>query len=436
MIVTKFGGTSMANAIQFQKIKSIIDENPERRVVVVSAPGKRMKDDVKITDLLYTLYMHLQYGVPYDDIWKMIEDRYFSIQNDLQLKTGVTEDLKQIKSELSKNINKNYLISRGEFLAAKLMSEFLGFAFVDSKDLIRFSYDGSVDQEATRELMKVLQNDFGRYVVPGFYGSYANGEICLFSRGGSDITGSYLTSCLGASIYENWTDVPGVLTADPRIVTDPKTVPSITYAELRELSYMGANVLHEESVAPVEHRNIRINIRNTNEPELQGTFIQDNCDGGTVITGIAGTENFVSFDICKANMSQEIGFVRKVLEIFENFKINIEHMPTGVDTLSVIVSGSSVSNCMYEIISRIEKQLHADVSVRKEIALIAVVGRNMAGKSGVCAKIFESIAAANVNVKMIAQSADESNIIVGLDNKDFKRAIRQLYSAFSVIGWI
>ena len=425
----------MADAKQYRKVAEIVRADPERRVIVVSAPGKRFSGDNKVTDLLYTLYMHLQYGVPYDDIWNMISGRYAEIAEDLGI-TGVKSELDALKAELSKQMDQNYLISRGEFFSAKLLSEYIGFTFLDAKDLIRFSYDGTVDEEETEKRIRSSCDPFGSYVVPGFYGSYSNGDICLFSRGGSDITGAYLTGCLEASLYENWTDVPGVLTADPRIVSGPKTVEQITYAELRELSYMGANVLHEESVAPVESRNIAINIRNTNEPDLPGTTIMDGCEGGKVITGIAGSENFLSFDISKVHMSAEVGFARKVLEIFEDFRVNVDHMPTGVDTLSVIVSASAAAKCMYEIVSRIEKQLRADVVLRKNIALVAIVGRNMSGKKGVSAKIFETLAQADVNVKMIAQSPDEMSIIIGLNNEDFRPAIRELYSAFSECGWI
>lgn len=436
MIVTKFGGTSMANAAQFCKVREIVKSDPSRRAVVVSAPGRRFSGDTKVTDLLYTLYMHLQYDVPYKEIWDMITERYLSIAQDLRLSSMIEGELEAIHAQLCKRIDQNYLISRGEYLAARLMSEFLGFDFVDAKDIIRFSYDGTVNREETERSIQDMGLAHDRIVVPGFYGAYPNGEISLFSRGGSDITGAYLTGGLGAELYENWTDVSGVLAADPRIVDNPKIVPQVTYAELRELSYMGANVLHEESVAPVQDHDLCINIRNTNDPAEAGTMIRGECTGGTVITGITGTRNFVSFDISKAHMANEIGFIRKVLDIFEQFKINIEHLPTGIDTVSVIVSGDSVSRCLYDIVSRIEKNLDARVSVRKGIALIAIVGRNMAGKSGVSAKIFSSLATAEVNVKMIAQSSDEMNIIVGLDNNDYELAVRTLYSSFCECGWI
>ena len=437
MIVTKFGGTSMASAEQFKKVKSIIDANPARQVVVVSAAGKKDSKDIKITDLLYTLHTHLVYGVPYDDIWGMIEGRYLEIARDLGINCDIEADLAKIKGELNKNLDQNYLISRGEYLSARLMSAYLGFDFVDAKDIIRFTYSGTVDMERSEQNAKRAFSSRGGIVVPGFYGSYPNGEICLFSRGGSDITGSYLARFLGARMYENWTDVPGTLTADPRIVDNPKTIAQITYTELRELSYMGANVLHEDSITPVQEKNISINIRNTNEPSCPGTIIKRECnDDSAVITGISGKKDFVSFDILKDHMSTEIGFTRRVLEIFEDYKINVEHIPTGIDSVSVIVSGSSVGSNMYDIVARIEEELGARVRAKKELALIAIVGRNMVGKNGICARIFASLSAVGINIKMIAQPPDETNIIVGVDNSNYQKAIKALYADFEAANWI
>ena len=437
MIVTKFGGTSMASADQFKKVKSIIDGNPARQVVVVSAAGKKNSNDIKITDLLYTLHTHLVYGVPYDDIWGMISGRYIEIKEELGLNCDIEAELAKIKGELNKNLDQNYLISRGEYLSAKLMSAYLGFDFVDAKDIIRFTYSGTVDIERSEQNAKKAFSSRGNIVVPGFYGSYPNGEICLFSRGGSDITGSYLARFLNARIYENWTDVPGTLTADPRIVDNPKTISQITYTELRELSYMGANVLHEDSITPVQEKNISINIRNTNEPSCPGTIIKRECnDDSAVITGISGKKDFVSFDILKDHMSTEIGFTRRVLEIFEDYKINVEHIPTGIDSVSVVVSGTSVGSNMYDIVARIENELGARVRAKKELALIAIVGRNMVGKSGICARIFASLSAVGINIKMIAQPPDETNIIVGVDNNNYKKAIKALYEDFEKANWI
>ena len=427
----------MASAEQFKKVKSIIDENPARQVVVVSAAGKKNSNDIKITDLLYTLHTHLVYGVPYDDIWGMISGRYIEIKEELGLDCDIETELNKIKGELNKNLDQNYLISRGEYLSAKLMSAYLGFDFVDAKDVIRFTYSGTVDMERSEQNAKKAFSRRGNIVVPGFYGSYPNGEICLFSRGGSDITGSYLARFLNARIYENWTDVPGTLTADPRIVDNPKTISQITYTELRELSYMGANVLHEDSITPVQEKNISINIRNTNEPSCPGTIIKRECnDDSAVITGISGKKDFVSFDILKDHMSTEIGFTRRVLEIFEDYKINVEHIPTGIDSVSVVVSGTSVGSNMYDIVARIESELGAKVRAKKELALIAIVGRNMVGKNGICAKIFASLSAVGINIKMIAQPPDETNIIVGVDNNNYQKAIKALYKDFEEADWI
>ena len=437
MIVTKFGGTSMASAEQFRKVKSIIDENPARQVVVVSAAGKKNSSDIKITDLLYTLHTHLIYGVPYDDIWGMISGRYIEIKEELGLDCDIEAELAKIKGELNKNLDQNYLISRGEYLSAKLMSAYLGFDFVDAKDIIRFTYSGTVDMERSEQNAKKAFSRRGNIVVPGFYGSYPNGEICLFSRGGSDITGSYLARFLNARVYENWTDVPGTLTADPRIVDNPKTISQITYTELRELSYMGANVLHEDSITPVQEKNISINIRNTNEPSCPGTIIKRECnDDSALITGISGKKDFVSFDILKDHMSTEIGFTRRVLGIFEDYKINVEHIPTGIDSVSVIVSGSSVGSNMYDIVARIEEELGAKVRAKKELALIAIVGRNMVGKNGICARVFASLSAVGINIKMIAQPPDETNIIVGVDNSNYQKDIKALYEDFEKANWI
>ena len=268
-------------------------------------------------------------------------------------------------------------------------------------------------------------------------GSYPNRDICLFSRGGSDITGSYLAAFLNARIYENWTDVTGILATDPRIVENPKNISQITYAELRELSYMGANVLHEDSIAPLQDKNISINIRNTNEPECAGTIIKKDCyDDSSIITGISGKKDFVSFDILKDHMSTEIGFTRRVLEIFESYKINVEHVPTGIDSMSIVVSGASVGSNMYDIVSKIETEMGAKVTAKKELALVAIVGRNMVGKSGICARVFASLSAVDINIKMIAQPPDETTIIVGVDNINYKKAIKALYEDFEKANWI
>jgi len=435
MIVTKFGGSSLADSTQFKKVKDIILANEKRTVVVVSAPGKRNSGDNKITDLLYTLNVHLKYGVNEDGIWETIASRYREIKESLNIPYDIDEDLNKIKSEFSNTIDNNYLISRGEYLCAKLMAAYLGYAFVDSKDIICFTYEGTLDEKLTGERIREAYEKHGKIVVPGFYGSYPNGDIKLLARGGSDITGSYLARFLCAEIYENWTDVTGIYSADPRIVKNPKPIPQITYSELRELSYMGANVLHEDSILPVQDLDIAINILNTNEPESAGTIIKSTCDTNEpIITGMAGKKGFMSFLIYKKHMSSEIGFVRKVLTVFEKYNINVEHTPTGIDLLSVVVLEEQANKYIHTIIAEIESSLGAKVTIERGIALIAIVGRNMANKSGVCAKVFGIFGDNDINIKIIAQSPDEINIIVGIDNSNYEKAIKCLYEGLTQKG--
>ena len=307
-VVTKFGGSSLASAKQFKKVKDIVLADPKRKIVVVSALGKRDSNDSKITDLLYILHAHLKYSVPYEDVWKIIYDRYVEVRDDLKIDYKIEDELNLIKSQLDKNIPQDYLVSRGEFLAGKLMSSYLGYEFLDAKDAIEFNYDGTVNFDATEQKTKAKIAELKKVVVPGFYGAYANGVIKLFSRGGSDITGSIMAKSVNASIYENWTDVSGIMVTDPRIVKNPKTIKEITYNELRELSYMGANVLHEDSIFPVQELNIPIKILNTNEPNCEGTIISHECkDNSQAITGIAGKKNIVAITRNQMNISKEGG---------------------------------------------------------------------------------------------------------------------------------
>lgn len=428
LVVTKFGGSSLSCATQFAKVKNIVEADAKRKIVVVSALGKRDSSDTKITDLLYILHAHLKYSVPYEDIWKMIYDRFVGVKEELGIKYNIEQDLNSLKLELNKSISKDYLVSRGEYLTAKLMSSYLGYNFVDAKDIIIFSYDGKLDDEVTSNKVKEAFEKNGVIVVPGFYGSYPNGTIHLLSRGGSDITGSILAKCLQVSLYENWTDVPGILAADPRIIDNPRSVKEITYEELRELSYMGANVLHEETVFPVQSLNIPINLKNTNDPNHPGTLIKNVCDDKSeIITGLAGKKEFVSFDISKNHMSNEIGFLRKALTIFEKYNVSIEHIPSGIDSFSVIVSNSTIERCQYEIIAELKETLGADVNLDKDIALVAIVGRNMHGNSGICGNIFQTLGRENINVKVIAQGPSELSIIVGVSTKDYDTALKSLY---------
>ena len=428
IVVCKFGGSSLSCSTQFEKVKNIVLSDEQRQVVVVSALGKRNKSDTKITDLLYILGAHLKYNVGYDDIWNMFSSRFIGVKEELGLKYDIEGDLEALKNELRSHIQTDYLVSRGEYFTAKLMSEYLGFTFVDAKELISFDYDGKINYEVTEEKVNQAFAKYGRIIVPGFYGSFPNGSIKLLSRGGSDVTGSILAKSLNASMYENWTDVSGVYAVDPRIVENPRSIPQITYAELRELSYMGANVLHEETVFPVQALNIPINIKNTNDPNNPGTIIRQKCDDDThIVTGIAGKKNFMSFNIFRDHMSNEIGFLRKVLSIFEKYKVSIEHIPSGIDSISVVCSKESCENYYYEIISDIKRELEADVTLDEDIALVAIVGRNMVKRSGLCGKVFTILGNSKINVKLLAQGPSELNIIVGVSEADYEETIRSLY---------
>ncbi len=426
--VSKFGGSSLSDATQFKKVKEIVLSDPDRKVVVVSALGKRFSDDSKITDLLYILHAHLKYSVSYDEIWKTIRNRFIGVRDELHIEYDIESDLMSLELELNKNTNEDFLISRGEYLTAILMSHFLGYKFVDAKDLIIFDYNGKVNDNLTEINIKKYQQKYENIVVPGFYGVYQDGSIKLFSRGGSDITGSILSKSLNVDIYENWTDVSGIMMADPRVIKNPLSIKEITYNELRELSYMGANVLHEETIFPVQELNIPINIRNTNEPNHEGTIIRSICKENTqLVTGIAGKKNFVSFTVVKSHMSNEVGFVRKVLSIFERYNVSIEHIPTGIDSVSVVVSEENVKKRIYDIVTDIKTSLNATVEIEHNIALVAIVGRNMAQKRGLSGKLFSILGNNDINVKMIAQGPQELNIIVGVDNEQYNETIQVIY---------
>jgi aspartate kinase len=427
MIVTKFGGSSLADSAQFKKVKDIIKSNPARRVVVVSAPGKRSSSDNKITDLLYTLGSHLKYGVPDDKIWVSIVNRYKEIKDTLNLDIDIEAELDAYSKIFGKDIDQDCLVSRGEYFCARLMSSYLGYTFVDAAEIIRFSYDGKLDVVESEKRARAAFDKYGSIVVPGFYGAYPNGDINLLSRGGSDVTGAYLSKFLNADIYENWTDVSGILAADPKLAKNPKGIQRVTYEELRELSYMGASVLHEDSILPVQEAGIAINLRNTNEPTNPGTIIAKEAGEGAPITGLAGKKGYLCCAIYKKHMSSEIGFFRKVLSIFVKYNINIEHTPTGMDMCGVIVSEEQAAKHIHTIMAEIETELHAEASIERDIALIAAVGRNMAGHPGICAAIFKILGEKQINVKMIAQSPDEHNVIVGISSDKYAEAISSLY---------
>lgn len=427
--VVKFGGSSLANAAQFKKVKAIIESDDTRRAVVVSALGKRNKSDAKITDMLYLTHAHLKYSVDPSPVWNIIRDRYVEVKEELGLSLDIAKELDDFKATFSKSTPEDFLVSRGEYYTARLMAEYLGFKFVDAKDVVKFKFDGTIDSEKTDEAIQKVIEPGEKVVIPGFYGAYPNGEIKLLSRGGSDITGSLIARGLKATIYENWTDVSGVLIADPRIVDNPKGVNQITYDELRELSYMGASVLHEETVFPVKMMSIPINIRNTNRPDDKGTFIQETCDDESqLITGISGKKNYMSITITKDYGVPKIKVVRPVLDIMAKYHINVEHIPTSIDTFTLVVPSEQIEGVLYDVIAEIKALPDVDnISLDKDMALIAVVSRNMVSKSGVSGKIFQIVGEAGISIKMIAQGAKEISIIVGVAEKDFNGAINALY---------
>lgn len=430
--ITKFGGSSVANAAQFRKVKAIVESDPARKYVVVSAPGKRDSKDNKITDLLYLLDAHRQYNVDASNVFALIRKRFVGIKEELGLKQPIEKELDAFYTNLNQ-YTQNEIVSRGEYFCAKLMAEYLGYDFVDAQDIIRFNLDRTVDMQATASKLQAKCAQFEHFVFPGFYGSSADNQIQVFSRGGGDITGSILAKCLNADVYENWTDVSGFLMADPKIVSNPQPITHITYSELRELSYMGASVLHEEAIFPVKEANIPIHILNTNHPTDQGTIIQERTKYKSpyAITGIAGKEGFVSIYIYKKHMSNEVGYIRKVLSILENYNVSVEHIPSGIDSFSIIVSKQDVQNSLYEILARIKNELKPDeIHTEEDLALISTVGKSMSYAPGVAGKLFKALGDQNINIRMIAQSSDEINITTAVARKDFQKTVQAIYDSF------
>ena len=435
MKVVKFGGSSMADAGQYRKIRDILLADPERKVVVVSAAGKRNKKDHKITDLLYLCHAHTQYGVDCSGVYQMIVSRYLEIRDELGIELDLESEFAQLKRRIdAKAISQDELASRGEYFSAKLMAAYLGFRFIDAADWIKFNFDGTVDQESTYEALRSQVWGLG-VVIPGFYGLMPDGRIRTFSRGGSDITGSLAAAALDADVYENWTDVSGILMADPRIVDDPQTIPEVTYDELRELSYSGAQVLHEGTIFPVREKNIPLNIRNTNAPEDPGTIIQErfhhDADPNRFITGITGKKDFTIISLSKRGMGGEVGVLRKVLSVLERHNVSVDYVPNGIDNVSVVMPTESVASNLYTIMGEIQRDVEPDtLDVHDQIAVVAAVGRKMAFRPGISGKIFAALGEAGINIRMINQGPDELNIIFGVDNRDFKNAIRVLYESF------
>ena len=433
--VVKFGGSSMADEKQFAKVRSIILSDPARRVVVVSAAGKRDRKDHKLTDLLYLCYAHLQYGVSCDGVFQMISDRYTGIRDALGLKTDIESELAVLRQKMDAGISQDELVSRGEYFSARLMADYLGFDFLDAKLWLKFKYDGRIDTDASYEALQKLVSEGRRVVIPGFYGVTPDGHIRTLTRGGSDITGALAAAALDADVYENWTDVSGILMADPRIVDEPLPIEHITYNELRELSFAGAQVLHEATVFPVREKGIPLNIRNTNDPDHPGTLIlehfDDEADDDRIITGIAGKKNYSIVTVAKTGLSSTVGAYRRLFEIFENHEVSVEYAPSGIDSISLVVQASSVEKSIYAILGEIQKTLKPDsIHVTENISIVAAVGRRMVTTPGSSGRIFAALGKNGVNIRMISQGPEELNIIVGVDTKDFATAIRVLYNSF------
>lgn len=434
--VVKFGGSSVAGAAQFKKVKSIVEADGARRVVVSSAAGRRTPDDHKLTDLLYLCHAHLSYGVSCDEIMDGIERRFAEIRDELGIAYDAEADFRALRARLDRDMSVDELVSRGEYFTSKLLADYLGYTFVDAKDCVFFGFDGQVETERSYAAISSALEEHGRIVIPGFYGLSPTGKIKVMSRGGSDITGALAAAAAGADLYENWTDVSGILMADPKIVRDPKPIARITYAELRELAFMGASVLHEESVQPVKERGIPLNIRNTNAPDDPGTVIVEHVEDTDgeherFITGIAGRRNFTILTVTKHNMDV-CRTLRRSLEILERFKATIEHITLGLDSFALVCATAALGDAIYDVVNEIQKSCHPDdVQVRDGIALVAAVGRKMPFRPGVSGKIFKALGDNGVNIRTIAQGADETSIIVGVENKDFETAIQVLYDGFA-----
>ena len=431
--VVKFGGSSLASAEQFKKVGAIIRSDAGRRFVVPSAPGKRFDKDTKVTDMLYACYALAAEGKDFGTELRQIEQRYQEIIDGLELKLSLEKEFSLIRENFAGKAGKDYAASRGEYLNGIVMANYLGYEFVDAAEVIVFCEDGSFDMDKTTEVLGERLKDMKNAVIPGFYGALPDGHVITFSRGGSDITGSLVAAAIHADIYENWTDVSGFLVTDPRIVVNPEVIETITYRELRELSYMGATVLHEEAIFPVRKEGIPINIRNTNAPEDKGTLIvESTCRKPKyTITGIAGKKGFAALNIEKDMMNSEVGFGRKVLEVFEKNGISFEHMPSGIDTMTVFVHQSEFEEKEQKVLSGIHRAVSPDsIELESDLALIAVVGRGMRSNRGTAGRIFSALSHANVNVKMIDQGSSELNIIIGVKNEDFEPAIQAIYNIF------
>lgn len=434
--VVKFGGSSLASAEQFKKVGNIIMSDPDRKYVIPSAPGKRFTKDTKVTDLLYRCYEAAVSDEDFSETLNQIKERYNEIIQGLGLDLSLDDEFSVIETSFKNKEGKDYAASRGEYLNGIIMAKYLDYEFVDPVNYIFFSENGRLNQEKTYKNLGKKLAKTERAVIPGFYGCGVDGKVQTFSRGGSDVTGSIVAKAVIADIYENWTDVSGVLVADPRIIENPKPIDTVTYKELRELSYMGASVLHEDAIFPVRTEGIPINIRNTNRPEDKGTFIvESTCvKPEYTITGIAGKKGFVSITIEKDMMNSQVGFGRKVLEAFEKEGVSFEHMPSGIDTLTVFVHQDEFQQKEQAVLANLHRSVHPDaIEMEGDLSLVAVVGRGMKATRGTAGRIFSALAHANVNVKMIDQGSSELNIIIGVQDKDFETAIKAIYDIFVTI---
>lgn len=435
--VVKFGGSSLASAEQFRKVGSIVRSDSSRCYVIPSAPGKRYPDDTKVTDLLYRCYrqaiLEEDREEDFEEILDVIKERYQAIIEGLNLELSLDDEFKLIRENFCKKIGRDYAASRGEYLNGIIMASYLGFTFIDAAEVIKFNENGEFEDELTNQILQERLKDSAGVVIPGFYGSMPDGKIKTFSRGGSDITGSIVARAVHADIYENWTDVSGFLIADPRIIPNAKSIDVITYRELRELSYMGASVLHEDAIFPVRREGIPINIRNTNKPEDKGTLIVEaTCQKSRfIITGVAGKKDFASITVEKDMMNSQVGFCRRVLQVFEDNGVSIEHMPSGIDTMTIFVHQDEFQEKEQKVIAGIHRAVEPDfLELESDLALIAVVGRGMKATRGTSGRIFSALSHANVNVKMIDQGSSELNIIIGVRNHDFEEAIKAIYDIF------
>jgi aspartate kinase len=432
--VVKFGGSSLADAEQFRKVAAIIKADPTRRFVVASAPGKRFSADVKVTDMLYRCYEMVRDREDITEYYQKICDRYNGIIKDLGLSFDISGELEYIRNAIQHHAGRDFAASRGEYLNSLILAKFLGFDFIDAESVVFFRENGVYDDERTNEVLRRELQEHDYAVIPGFYGVMPNGTIKTFSRGGSDITGSIVARAAAADIYENWTDVSGCLMADPRIVKDPQPIKTITYRELRELSYMGASVLHEDAIFPVRNAGIPINIRNTNDPSAPGTMIvasTNEYDTEHVITGIAGKTGFSVINVEKDQMNSEIGFGRRLLDVLEDNDIPFEHLPSGVDTMSVVVHTTYLDERRERVIASVNKRVRPDsIVIEDGLALLAVVGRGMVKSKGTAARVFQAISDADINIRMIDQGSSELNIIVGVEEHDLNKALDAIYREF------